>query len=112
MGGKKDSASGKPFKCSVEEKNSKTTQECQFPFKLNEKIFTNCTDFQDPDGRLWCSTKVSKTDRQHIGGGSYWGYCDIKDGKGPDCTIYFPLCISYNYYNWIFDYLSFLDKQI
>merc|ERR1712156_394367 len=78
-----DSAGGKPFKCSVEEKNSKTTQECQFPFKLNEKIFTNCTDFQDPDGRLWCSTKVTKTDRQHVGGGSYWGYCDIKDGKCP-----------------------------
>merc|ERR1712212_1084995 len=81
--GKQDSASGKPFKCSVEEKNSKTTQECQFPFKLNDKTFTNCTDFQDPDGRLWCSTNVSKPDRQHIGGGSYWGYCDIVDGKCP-----------------------------
>ena len=38
---------------------------------------------QDPDGRLWCSTKVSKNDRQHVGEGSYWGYCDIVNGKCP-----------------------------
>merc|ERR1712218_59737 len=77
------SGSGPAFKCKVEEKKSKSLQDCAFPFKLNDKPFTNCTDFQDPDGRLWCSTKVSRSNRQHVGGGGYWGYCNIVSGKCP-----------------------------
>ena len=31
--------------------------------------------FQDPDGRLWCSTKVDKSGI-HVGKKGYWGYCE------------------------------------
>ena len=48
------------------------------------KSMSSKISFQDPDGRLWCSTKVSKNDCQHVGEGSYWGYCDIVNGK---CTV-------------------------
>ncbi len=28
----------------------------------------------DPEGRLWCSTRVD-SDRVHVGGGGHWGHC-------------------------------------
>ena len=30
---------------------------------------------QDPDGLYWCSTRVNKKNRMHIGGKGHWGYC-------------------------------------
>ena len=60
-------------------------QDCQFPFKLSGQTFFNCTDHQDPDGRLWCSTKVDSNGK-HVGGEGNWGYCNLINGicpKGP-----------------------------
>lgn len=50
-------------------------KKCIFPFKFNEKIFFGCTKEYDPDGRLWCSTKV-ELNNEHIAGN--WGYCNNK----------------------------------
>ena len=35
---------------------------------------------QDPENKLWCSTKISKSGF-HIGGEGFWGYCDIVGGE-------------------------------
>ena len=49
-------------------KNDKTNIEkpCVFPFTFTyergsitrNKTFNSCTNFEDPDGKFWCSTKV------------------------------------------------------
>ena len=30
---------------------------------------------KDPDGEFWCSTRVNRRTREHIGGKGHWGYC-------------------------------------
>ena len=47
--------------------------QCVFPFTYQEQTFTSCTDFKDPDGKLWCSTKVDEKG-SHVK--HQWGYCD------------------------------------
>ena len=47
---------------------------CQFPFKLtNGNVHDSCTTDQDPDGKLWCSTKVDSKGELIKG---HWGYCE------------------------------------
>jgi len=50
---------------------------CVFPFKYKDEIYTSCTSDHDPDGFLWCSTKVD-SEGYHLRGN--FGYC------GPDCS--------------------------
>ena len=38
-------------------------------------------DIKDPDGLYWCSTRVNRKNRNHIGGKGHWGYCK------PGCDI-------------------------
>ena len=40
------------FKCKVEEKKTQSIQDCQFPFKLNDQTFKECTDTQVNKGAL------------------------------------------------------------
>jgi len=47
---------------------------CQFPFTFAGVTRSSCISDQDPDGKLWCSTKVDKSG-VHVGGGGHWGYC-------------------------------------
>jgi len=47
---------------------------CQFPFSYEGKRYTRCTTENDPDGRLWCSTKVDKNGN-HVQNEGQWGYC-------------------------------------
>ena len=47
---------------------------CALPWKKNGKLYDGCTTDEDPDGKLWCSTKTS-TDLEHVGGQGNWGYC-------------------------------------
>ena len=47
---------------------------CQFPFSYEGKRYTRCTTDKDPDGRLWCSTKVDKNNN-HVQNEGQWGYC-------------------------------------
>jgi len=66
--------------CNVQESGSKTRQRCKFPFKFKGKTFRSCTKFEDPDEKLWCSTKVDD-DGKHIGKKGFWGHCE----KGRYC---------------------------
>ncbi len=50
-----------------------------FPFKYDGEIYYQCTDANDPDGKLWCSTKVDEYGN-HDQSGEYLGHC------GQDCT--------------------------
>ena len=52
---------------------------------LNQSLFTvaslslgilrnDCITDNDPDGKLWCSTKVNDK-KEHVSGSTNWGYC-------------------------------------
>jgi len=45
---------------------------CVFPFEYKFVNYTSCTDRNDPDGFLWCSTQVDKRGK-HVRG--KFGYC-------------------------------------
>jgi len=47
---------------------------CQFPFTFLGSVRTGCISDTDPDGRLWCSTKLDSAG-QHVGQAGHWGYC-------------------------------------
>jgi len=66
----------------------KSNTACQIPWKFNGKLYYGCTTETDPDGRFWCSTKINKDTKEHIGGGGNWGYCRQSCPKCPDC----PYC--------------------
>lgn len=65
--------------CSVIEKKSSKSQPCIFPFKYYGSTYDACTDVNDPDNKLWCSTKVDQ-DGNHDQSGGHWGHC------GQDCS--------------------------
>ena len=48
---------------------------CVITWKFKGKLYNDCTTDEDPDGKLWCSTKTS-SDLEHIGGQGNWGYCE------------------------------------
>jgi len=50
---------------------------CVFPFKYKDEIYNSCTNKSDPDGFLWCATKVD-SEGNHLRGN--FGYC------GADCS--------------------------
>ncbi|XP_057205100.1 macrophage mannose receptor 1-like isoform X7 [Triplophysa rosa] len=51
---------------------------CQFPFKFNDKWYTECIVEGRSDGRLWCSTETDyDTDKK-------WGFCPTKSIVGWD----------------------------
>ena len=54
-------------KCFVEDQRGET-KPCEFPWVLSNQTFLSCTDTNDPDGKLWCSTKVDEETRQHLRG--------------------------------------------
>jgi len=47
---------------------------CQFPFIYEGKKYNRCTTDNDPDGKLWCSTKVDSSGN-HVQNAGQWGYC-------------------------------------
>ena len=76
---------------------------CKFPFKVNEKTYTSCTDdivvedddviIIDKDGTkrqtfLWCATSVNENQFMKKG---KWGICDLKtkDEPKPSSKNYF-----------------------
>jgi len=61
----------------------KKDTDCAIPWEFNGKLIYGCTDETDP-GRFWCSTKVNKTTREHLGGQGNWGYCSESCPKCPD----------------------------
>jgi len=49
-------------------------EQCQFPFIFRGETRSGCITESDPDGRLWCSTKVDSQGR-HVVGGDHWAHC-------------------------------------
>ena len=45
---------------------------CQFPWKLGGKTYDSCTTDEDPNGRLWCATKLDESGSFILG---QYGYC-------------------------------------
>jgi hypothetical protein len=41
---------------------------------INLRRHKTCTTENDPDGKLWCSTRTTPDD-YHVGRGGFWGYC-------------------------------------
>ena len=65
--------------CSVIEKRGNEFKPCMFPFNYDGGTYDTCTNVNDPDGKLWCSTKLDEYGN-HDQSGGYWGHC------GQDCT--------------------------
>ena len=64
--------------CSVKEEHSGEQRFCRFPFIIGWKRYDSCTDFKDPKGKKWCSTKTSNHSvslHTHVGRDGYWGHC-------------------------------------
>ena len=47
---------------------------CIFPFNYQNQTYDGCTGEGEPDGRPWCSTKVT-SEGDHIGDQGEWGHC-------------------------------------
>jgi len=47
---------------------------CQFPFIFGGVARSGCISDSDPEGRLWCSTRVD-ADGVHVGEGGHWAHC-------------------------------------
>ena len=51
---------------------------CVFPFIMKQGNVSvthdGCTNYQDPDGKFWCSTKTDEN-HFHFGESGNWGYC-------------------------------------
>jgi len=48
---------------------------CVFPFTLEGITYQGCTRTNDPDDRLWCSTKTDSKG-VHVSGQGEWGHCN------------------------------------
>ena len=80
--------------CSVKEVRSGEQRFCRFPFIIGRKRYDSCTDYKDPDGKKWCSTRTSNHTMSlhvHVGFEGHWGHCPedcLKEkGVGP-CNDY------------------------
>ena len=60
--------------CRTTNEGPRRNVSCILPFKFEAKLKYGCISDTDPDGRLWCSTKVDEN-LNHVGGGGHWGYC-------------------------------------
>ena len=65
------------------EANRRRNVQCEFPFKFHGETYNGCIDFTDikdgrkiPSERPWCSTKVRGRNRNHVGGGRNYGFCN------------------------------------
>jgi len=83
--------------CSVKEVGTSKTLPCEFPFEFKGRMNYGCITYVDIDingneipvsnGRPWCSTKVSGSNRKHVSGGGHYGDCyepcKISDPRAP-----------------------------
>ncbi|CAL4122717.1 unnamed protein product, partial [Meganyctiphanes norvegica] len=69
-----------------------TTPSCQFPFIYIGVTHTTCTTVNDPEGKLWCSTKTD-SQNNHVPGGNF-KHCTSADlapqaPSAPSCRFPF-----------------------
>ena len=61
--------------------------------------------WKDPDGEFWCSTRVNRRTREHIGGKGHWGYCkpgcETKPKPKETNQVYFFIQLKYLMMNLI-----------
>ena len=79
--------------CSVKEVHSGEQRFCRFPFIIGSKRFDSCTNYKDPDGKKWCSTKTSNHSLSlhvHVGREGWWGHCpdDCSEKDVGSCDDY------------------------
>ena len=53
---------------------------------MENHTFSGCTDFENTDGKLWCSTNVNVSGF-HIDGEGNWGFCDVGAGCELDSKV-------------------------
>ncbi|CAL4142151.1 unnamed protein product, partial [Meganyctiphanes norvegica] len=56
--------------CNICASRRTSSKNCQFPFIYKEITYTACTKINDPEDKLWCSTKTDNQNN-HIPGGNY-----------------------------------------
>jgi len=56
-------------------------EKCTFPFIYKDTEYFKCTKDDDPEGRLWCSTRK---DRMGLHVNEHWGYCSKECGDKSD----------------------------
>jgi len=56
-------------------------ESCVFPFTYQEVTYNGCTDVSDPEGKLWCATKVDQ-DGNYILFSEAYGHCR------PSCPVH------------------------
>ena len=61
--------------CLTTDESPDSNVPCALPFKWNGELRNSCITDLDPDGKYWCSTKVSPRTKEHIGGEGNWGWC-------------------------------------
>ena len=63
----------------VIEHRTQSAKLCKFPFVYKGYAFQNCTDYNDKEGRFWCSTNTTISDAKHVTNQGYWGICFPKN---------------------------------
>ena len=74
--------------CQAREVGTGKIVPCSFPFKINGRKFDQCTDFLDPEGKLWCSTRTDPKTHNHVDGQGFWGYCNDRYCPEPMSKIF------------------------
>ena len=61
--------------CQVIQQKDQKLKPCQFPFITEDGTnHHDCTNYQDPKGKFWCSTKTDRNTLKHVN--EFWGYCE------------------------------------
>ena len=61
--------------CRTNDEGPVKNDPCIFPFILHGNTYESCTNITDPDGKLWCATKVDENGSLVRGS---WGYCNLQ----------------------------------
>ena len=62
--------------------NTTSGHPCVIPFNMDGVLYNGCTNFSDPDGLFWCSTRTNN-EGFHVQGN--WGYCNEQELESGVC---------------------------
>ena len=69
------------YTLSVQELATGLSKPCDFPFKHNGYIYSQCAKDTSFDGFFWCSTKKNENTLEHISGHGFWGICKDEEER-------------------------------